>query len=97
MFPRTVNGYVSADLADSRCYLKVMQMDRETLIQAAKAGPIRVTMNDGRVFDIPSIEFVTADDIAAHVVTKSADGRYRAKILSLVTMVSIESLEDSKA
>lgn len=52
-------------------------------------------MNDGRTFDVPSIEFVTADDIAAHVVTKSDDGKYRARILSLVTMVSIATPVDS--
>lgn len=70
-------------------------MDRETLIKAAKVGPIRITMNDGRVFDVPSIVFITADDIAAHVVTQSVDSKYRATYLSLVTMVSIESLVDS--
>ena len=72
-------------------------MDRETVINAAKVGPIRITMNDGRVFDVPSIEFITADDIAAHVVTRSVDGKYRTIYLSLVTMVSIESLVDSNA
>ena len=72
-------------------------MDRETVINAAKVGPIRISMNDGRIYDVPSIEFITADDIAAHVVTKSVDGKFRTIYLSLVTMVSIESLVDSNA
>jgi hypothetical protein len=72
-------------------------MDRETIINAAKIGPIRITMNDGRVFDVPSIEFITADDIAAHVVTRSVDGKYRTIYLSLVTIACIESLVDLNA
>ena len=72
-------------------------MDRETIINAAKIGPFRITMNDGRVFDVPSIEFITADDIAAHVVTRSVDGKYRTIYLSLVTIACIELLVDSNA
>lgn len=70
-------------------------MDRETLVDAIKQGPVRITMNDGRTFDVPSLEFATVDSMAAYVLTKTDDNKYRARILSLVTMVSIEPLVDA--
>ncbi len=68
-------------------------MDRETLMQAIIAGPIRVTMNTGQEFEIPSRDHAIVDSTAAHVLTKDKDGKYRARILALVCMVSIEKLE----
>ncbi len=70
-------------------------MDRETLNDAIQGGPIRVTMNTGQSFEIPSRDHAIVDSIAAHVLTKDADGKYRARILALVCMVSIEKLEPS--
>jgi hypothetical protein len=67
-------------------------MDRETLLDAIKQGPVRVHMNDGRSFEIPSMEFAIVDSIAAHVLIKEPDGKYRARILSLVCMTEIEKL-----
>ena len=70
-------------------------MDRETLNDAIQGGPIRVTMNTGQSFEIPSRDHAIVDSIAAHVLTKDADGKYRARILAIVCMVSIEKLEPS--
>jgi hypothetical protein len=67
-------------------------MDRETLWEAVKEGPIRVTMNDGQTYDIPSPEFVTVGDIAAYVLVRSPDGKLRAKRLALVCMTTIEEM-----
>jgi uncharacterized membrane-anchored protein len=68
-------------------------MDRETLTQAIAEGPIEVTMNDGSKFVIPSSEYAIVDQTAAHVLTKAADGKYRARILSLVCMLGVEKME----
>jgi hypothetical protein len=70
-------------------------MDRETLTDAIKEGPVRVAMNDGSVYEIPSHEFAIVDQTAAHILTKADDGKYRAKILALVCMVSIEKFQPS--
>lgn len=64
-------------------------MDRETLMEAIRSGPIEVTMNDGQTYTIESPEFCIVDDIAAHVLTQREDGSWKAKILSLVCMTSI--------
>ncbi|MEQ1829658.1 MAG: hypothetical protein ABL921_27090 [Pirellula sp.] len=70
-------------------------MDRDTLLDAIRKGPIRVHMNDGQHFDILNLEMAVVDDIAAHVLTRNDDGKYRTKILSLVCMVSIESISQN--
>jgi hypothetical protein len=67
-------------------------MDYQTLTDAIKEGPVRVTMNDGRFFEIPSSEFAIVDSTAAHVLTRAEDGKLRARILALVCMTSIEKL-----
>ncbi len=67
-------------------------MDRETLLEAIASGPIRVTMNDGKEFDIPSSEFAIVDSTAAHVLTRDEDGKMRARILALVCMAHIQRL-----
>lgn len=67
-------------------------MDRLTLTNAIKASPVRVTMNDGSRYEIASIEMAVVDDIAAHVLYRDADGKYRTHILALVCMVGIEPL-----
>ncbi len=68
-------------------------MDRETLVDAIKSGPVRVTMNDGAKFIIRGPEFAIVDEIAAHVLIEREDGKMKARILSLVTMTEIEHLE----
>lgn len=49
-------------------------------------------MNDGSRYEIASIEMAVVDDIAAHVLYRDADGKYRTHILALVCMVGIEPL-----
>ena len=49
-------------------------MDRQTLVDAINSGPIKVTMNDGSAYVIPSAEFAIVDSMAAHVLTKAEDG-----------------------
>ena len=67
-------------------------MDRTTLVNAIKNGPVRVTMNDGSQYEIPNVEFCVVSDIAAFVLVRNADGKLGAKILALVCMLSIEPL-----
>ena len=40
-------------------------MDRDTLLEAARAGAICISMNDGRRYVVPSIDHLIVDDIAA--------------------------------
>lgn len=69
-------------------------MDRKTLLEAVRRGPVRVGMNDGSSYVIPTIEFCLISDIAAYVLIKDQeDGKLRAKHLALVCMVSIDELE----
>ncbi len=69
-------------------------MDRKTLLEAVRRGPVRVGMNDGTSYVIPTIEFCLISDIAAYVLVKDQeDGKLRAKHLALVCMVSIDELE----
>ncbi len=49
-------------------------------------------MKTGQTYEIPSREHAIIDSIAAHVLTKDADGKFRTRILALVCMVSIEKL-----
>ncbi len=65
-------------------------MDRETLLNAIKEGPVVVKMNDGSRYEIPSIEFATVGDIAAYVLVRDGDGKLRARSLALVCMCSVE-------
>ncbi len=70
-------------------------MDRSTLIEALRRGPVRITMNDGSIFNVPSIELCAVTDIAAYLVTLADDGKWRGRYLSLVCMVSVEELVGS--
>ncbi|MEM8865271.1 MAG: hypothetical protein AAGF31_06945 [Planctomycetota bacterium] len=67
-------------------------MDREELTALISDGPVRITMNDGRSFDIPGPEMATVSDIAAAVLYRADDGKLRHIHLPLVTMTSVEPL-----
>jgi hypothetical protein len=67
-------------------------VDRETLADAIKEGPVVVHMNDGSRYEIPGPEFATVSDIAAAVLVRGADGKLRHRLLSLVCMCSVEPL-----
>ncbi len=69
-------------------------MDRETLLQAIEHGPVRVTMNDGSVYDIESLRDVAVDQAVCYLMRRDREtGRYKAVWLSLVCMTKVEQLE----
>jgi hypothetical protein len=71
------------------------KMDREELNAILQNVPIRIRMNDGRSYDVPSREFITVSDIAASVLYRAQDGKLRHVYLPLVTMTAIEPLSSS--
>lgn len=68
-------------------------MDRDEMIHLIQQGPVRVRMNNGDVWDIPSAEFAIVGDLHAAVLVRDGDGVRRAKILSLACMCSAEPME----
>ena len=68
-------------------------MDRETLMNAVRVGPVEVSMNDGQKLVIPGPEFCVVDDIAAHVLYRAEDGSWKTMIAALVCMATITPLE----
>lgn len=68
-------------------------MDREALLQAIEHAPVRVTMNDGTIFDIDGLRDVGVDSTTCYLMKRGADGRYRATWLALVCMTKVEQLE----
>jgi hypothetical protein len=73
-------------------YEGAIKMDREELTSLIAEGPVRITMNNGRVFDIPNREFAVVSDIAAHVLYRAEDGKLKAAMLPLVTMNVVEPI-----
>ena len=72
-------------------------MDRESLMDAVRNGPVEITMNDGQKLVIPGIEFCVVDDIAAHILYRADDGSYKTKIAALVCMNTITPIESSQS
>lgn len=68
-------------------------MDREELTEWIRQGPIRITMDSGDTVDILNREMVAVSSMAAVVLVKSEDGRFRHHIYPLVTMSKVEQLE----
>lgn len=68
-------------------------MDREELNAIVRKGPVRIRMNDGGAYEVPSTEFITVSDIAAAVLYRHQDGKLRHVHLPLVTMTAVEPLE----
>lgn len=68
-------------------------MDREELNEWIRQGPIRITMNSGDTVDILNREMVTVSSMAAVVLVKFPDGKFRHQIFPLVTMSKVEQLE----
>jgi hypothetical protein len=52
-------------------------MDRTELTAILSEGPIRIRMSDGRSYDVQSKEFITVCDIAASVLYRHEDGKWR--------------------
>lgn len=67
-------------------------MDREELTRLIKQGPVRILMNDGNAYEVPSAEFALVSDIAAYTLYRAEDGKMRTMILPLVTMTGVEPL-----
>ncbi len=68
-------------------------MHRHELNELIKQGPVRIRMNNGDVWDVPSPEFGIVGDIHAHILHRDADNVLRGRILSLVAMCSAELLD----
>lgn len=59
-------------------------------------GPIRIHMNDGKVYTLESDREAIVSQTSAHVLHRSeSDGRLRAMVLPLVTIAGVEPLEAS--
>ncbi len=67
-------------------------MDREELMTLIRKGPVRILMNDGESYEVPSVEFATVSDIAASVLYLAEDGKMRMMHLPLVTMSGVEPI-----
>ena len=67
-------------------------MDRDRLLEELRIGPVRVFMNDGSSFLIPSRAVALVDQIAASVLYRDDAGIWRTRVLSLVCMTRIERL-----
>jgi len=68
-------------------------VDRVTLTEAIKNGPVELFVNDDSRFVIQSSEFAIVDKRAAYVLTKDSDGEMRTRILSLANITRIEVLD----
>ncbi len=68
-------------------------MHRDELAGLIKQGPVRIRMNNGDVWDIPSSEFGIVGDLHAHILHRDADGLLRGRTLSLIAMCSAELLD----
>jgi len=71
-------------------------MDRDEINAFLSRGPIRVTMNDGSQFVIPSNDRTLVSSISVHVLYQDeSDGKWRFHILSLLSMVRAEELKNA--
>jgi hypothetical protein len=68
-------------------------MGREELNKIVKQGPVRIRVNDGSAYEIMSSELVTVSDIAASILYRANDGKWRHVYLPLVTMSVIEPID----
>ena len=72
-------------------------MDREELTQLVRSGPIRIRINDGRFYDVPSSEMIVVSDISASVLYRSEhDGKLRTVHLPMVTMSGVDEIGAAK-
>jgi len=73
--------------------LEKILMDREDFNEWIKLGPIRISMNSGDTVDTMNRELVMVSSMAAVVLVRCEDGKYRHKVYPLVTMSKVEQLE----
>lgn len=63
-------------------------------MELVRRGPIRLTMNDGSVYDVPGVEHCLVSQISISVLVKStSDGKWRQHHLPLVTIAGVEELQ----
>ena len=65
-------------------------MDRQTVMDAVRLGPVEISMNDGQKLVVPGSEFCVVDDIAAHILYRDEDGSMKTKIAALVCMTTVK-------
>lgn len=66
-------------------------MDRHELTELIRQGPVRVRMNNGDTYEIPSSEFAAVSDISAAVLVRN-NGKLTFRHLALVCICSVELL-----
>lgn len=71
-------------------------MDREELMEILRAGPTVIHMNDGKQYQVESMEMITVSSMAAHVLRRLENGELRAIVLPLVTMTGAENIAIAK-
>lgn len=69
-------------------------MEPEELKDALRQGPVRVTMNNGDVFEVPHSEFMSVGDYTAALLVR-ADGVARHRLVSLINISDVEILPTS--
>ena len=70
----TIETTVASCFGDSIFVRESCFMDRDELIHLIQQGPVRVRMNNGDVWDIPSAEFAIVGDLHAAVLVRDDDG-----------------------
>ncbi len=68
-------------------------MDRKELNALIAKGPVKILLNDGRVFEVPSTEFALVGDVLAIVLVRGSDNKLRNMPLTLSNISNVEPLE----
>ena len=71
-------------------------MDREELNKILEDCPVRITMNDGSAFIVPSREMALCSDIKLTLLAPDKEGVLRDVYLPLVTMAKVEEIEPAR-
>lgn len=72
-------------------------MDREELMSLIHRGPVRITMNSGDTVVIESLETCMVSSMSADVLVKGDDGKLRTHFYPLVTISTVELLDEHTA
>lgn len=65
-------------------------VDRESFLPLLDRMPLRILMNDGNSCMVEDRDCIMVDDIVAHVLHRTGDGKLRTMYLPLVTMSGVE-------
>jgi hypothetical protein len=69
-------------------------MEPEEVKAWLRRSPIRIRMNNGDTYDLPSAEFAIVGDFSMSVLTRD-NGRMLNKILALINISEITELQES--